>query len=92
MLELRHSDNNRNYHLLFEKLMSKQQLKVKDFIINVNNRLNRVFYSFNMLSTEFSSGNRLVDIFYNHFSFHSINRKSKKSKKTYNHKLNDITL
>ena len=72
--------------------MFKQQLKVKSSIIDTNNRLNRVFPSFNMLSTKFSSGNRLVDIFHNYFSFHSINRKSKKSKNVHNHKLNDITL
>ena len=71
MLESRHLNINNNHGLLLEKLTPKQQLNIKDSIVNTNNRLNGVFSSFNPLSIEFSPGDRLIDIFPSHFSFHS---------------------
>jgi len=56
----------------------------------MNNRLNRIFYSFNPLSSEFSPGNRLIDIFSSHFSFHLLDRKNKESKKAYIYKLDKL--
>ena len=81
MLELRHSDNNSIYYLLLKKLTPKQQLNIKDSIINTNNRLNRVFPSFNLFSSEFALENRLIDLFSSCFSFHSLNQKTKKAEK-----------
>ena len=49
MLESRHSNTNNNHHLLLEKLTPKQQLNIKSPIIDVNNRLNRIFHSFYLL-------------------------------------------
>ena len=92
MLESRHLNNNSTHHLLLKNLTPKQQLNIKGFTVNTNNRLNRVFSSFNSFSSKFSSRNRLIDIFNNHFSFYSTNRKSKESRKVYNCKLNEITL
>ena len=60
--------------------------------MNANNRLNRVFSSFNPFSTEFSLEDRLIDIFPSCFSFHSMNRKSKESRKAHICKLDKITL
>ena len=54
----------------------------------MNNRLNRIFPSFNSFSFEFSFRDRLINI----FSFYFTNRKSKESRKVYICKLNKLTL
>ena len=58
----------------------------------MDNKFNEIFPSFSPLNCEFSLGNRLIDIFPNHFLFHPVNRKSKDSVKTHLCKLDDITL
>jgi len=90
MLESKHSNTNNNHHLSLEKLTSKQQLNIKSPIIDVNNRLNRFFYSFNPLSSEFSPGNKLIDIFPSHFYFYLLDRKNEKSKRAHICKLNEL--
>ena len=52
----------------------------------------KFFPLFISFSSEFSSEDRLIDIFPSCFSFHSSNRKSKESRKVYIHKLNKLTL
>ena len=59
--------------------------------MNVNNRLNRVFSSFDPFNNKFSSRNRLIDIFPSYFSFHSTNRRNKESIKVHICKLDEIT-
>jgi len=51
-----------------------------------------LFNSFNPFSSKFSPGNRLIDIFPNHFSFHLSNRKYAEVKKAHFHKLDEIIL
>ena len=92
MLESRYLDNNSFHYLSLKKLTPKQWLNIKELIINANNRLNKVFPLFISFSSEFSSEDRLIDIFPSCFSFHSSNRKSKESRKVYIHKLNKLTL
>ena len=74
--------------------MSKQQAKIKGLIIDMDNRFNKILPSFSLFNCEFSLGNRLIDIFPNHynFSFYSLNRKSKDSIKTHLSNLDNITL
>ena len=88
MLELRHSTTNNDYCLLFRRLTPKQQLNIKSPIVDGNNRLNGIFNSFNLFSYKFSLGNRLIDIFPSHFSFHLLDRKNVESKKAHMCKLN----
>ena len=57
----------------------------------MDNRFNEVFSSFSSFHYKFSSGNRLIDIFPNQFSFHSLNRKSNNNIKSYLCKLDSIT-
>ena len=92
LLELRHLNSNNNHHLSLNKLTLKQQLNIKGSIVDANNRLNRVFPFFNLFSTKFSPGDRIIDIFPSCFSFHSTNRKSKESRKAYICKLDELTL
>jgi len=88
MLKLKYLDNNSIHCSSLEKLTSKQLLNVKGSIVDVNNRLNGVFPSF---IREFSSENRLINIYPSHFSFYFID-KHKKGKKAYIWKLNDLIL
>ena len=47
---------------------------------------------FDLFNKEFSSGDRLIDVFPSHFSFHSTNRQSKESIKIHICNLNNIIL
>jgi len=72
--------------------MPKQQLKIKDLITDIDNKFNEIIPSFSSFNYEFSLGNRLVDIFPNHFVFHSTKRKSDSSIKSHLCDLENITL
>ena len=58
--------------------------------MDVNNRLNRVFYSFDLFSNEFSPGDKLIDIFTSCISFYSINIRNEGSRKIHIQKLDEI--
>ena len=63
-----------------ENLTSKQWQNLKSFIVDSNNHLNSPFPSFNNLYKELSSSFQLVNNFSDHFSFHIVNCKEKKSR------------
>ena len=64
-------------HCLFLDLLSHCQRKIiKDPIIDMDNRFNKVFPLFDHLNKEFSPGSCIIDIFPSHFSFHSYNKHS----------------
>jgi len=44
-------------------MTSKQQLKIKSFVVDANNCLNGIFSTFDLLNSEFSPGSRLADNF-----------------------------
>ena len=73
-----------------ETLTIKQQLKVKSSIVDANNRLNGVFNSFDSFNNKFSPGNRLIDIYPSHFTFHHSDRKNSNTRKTHLYHLNEI--
>ena len=58
----------------------------------MDNRFNKVFLFFSPFNYEFLLENKLIDIFFNHFSFHYLNRKNNHNIKSYLLKLNSITL
>jgi len=60
--------------------------------VDIDNKTNEVFPSFDLFSSEFSPGDRLIDVFPSCFSFHSTNRKSEENIKVYICKLDEITL
>jgi len=78
------------YYFSLEWLIPKQFLSIKDSIIDIYNRLNKVFPLLFPFNWEFSLGNR-IDVFPKHFSFHSLNRNCESSIKSPLHKLKDIT-
>jgi len=51
--------------------------------MNANNRLNRVFNSFDPFNNELSPENRLIDLYSSCFSFHHLDRKSSNTRKTH---------
>ena len=67
-------------------------MNIKGPIVNMDNKINKVFPSFDPFSSKFSSGDRLIDVFPNHFSFYFTNRKSQDSIKVHVCKLNKTTL
>ena len=52
-------------------------IKLKSFIVNTNNYLNRILSSFDSFYKELSPSFQLVDNFSDHFSFHTVNPKDK---------------
>jgi len=64
-------------------------LKIKGHIIDVNNKLNDIFNSFDSFSNKFSSRNRLIDIFPSYSLFYLSNRKYTKVEKVHLHKLDE---
>ena len=76
LLKSRYFFYHNEYHLSMEKLTNKQKLKVKSSIIDTNNRLNGIIYSFDPFNNEFSPGNRFIDMFPSCFSFYLSDRKS----------------
>ena len=75
-----------------ERLTPRQQVIIKSLIIDINNRFNKVFLSFSPFNYKISPGNKLIDIFPNHFSFYTLNRKSDNNIKSHLLKLNDLIL
>ena len=81
LLESRHTKSSPTHQFSLKRLISRQQLVLKGSIVDTNNRLNRVFPSFNSLYSEFSPGDRLMDIFASCISFHSTDKKNKENRK-----------
>jgi len=55
--------------------LTKHQYElIKGLLVNIDNRFNEVFPSFNPFHPEFSSGHRVIDIFSSHFSFYLFNK------------------
>ena len=71
--------------------MPKQCLKIKGPTVDIDNRFNKIISSFSLLDRKFLPGNRLIDIFPNTFSFHSLD-KSKNNIKSYLHNLKNVSL
>ena len=65
---------------------------IKGPIVDMDNRFNEVFPSFDLLNKKFAPGSQIIDIFPSHFSFHSFNKHSDKNLKTCSHQLNNISI
>jgi len=88
--EMRSSNDNKPHQLLLKNHMPRQWTIIKDPIVDIDNRFNKVFTSFSSFHCEFSPRNRLIDIFLNHFLFHLLNRKSNDNIKSHLCKLDSI--
>jgi len=59
-----------HHSLLLNSLTKHQRGLIKRHIVDMDNRFNEVFPSFDPLNPEFCPGNRIIDNFSNHFYFH----------------------
>ena len=75
LLECHNASDSNPHHLLLDKVIFKQRLKIKSSIVDVNNCLNSILLAFNSLHKELSFGFCLIDIFQNCFSFNSVDQK-----------------
>jgi len=73
-------------------LFPYQWKMIKGFIINMNNRFNKVFSAFDPHNKEFSSSSQIIVIFPNWFSFHSFNKHSKNNLISWLCQLDDLTI
>ena len=65
---------------------------IKDPIVDMDNRFNEVFSSFDSLNPEFAPGCRIIDIFSSHFSFHFFNKHSDNSFLSHSHQLDNLAI
>jgi len=78
--------------LLLDALTPNQHLKIKEPIVNMDNRFNEVFLSFDPFNKEFAPESWLIDIFSSQSSFHLSTKQSNNNFKTYICLLNNIAL
>jgi len=91
-LETNLSFNTISHWLSLNNLTPKQQLKIEGPVVNIDNRFNEVFSSFDPFDKEFTPGHYLINIFSNCFSFHTSSKQSDKNLKAHIWSLNNITL
>jgi len=92
LLEARLSDNFNQYSLSLDSLTHYQRENIKGSIVDMDNRFNEVFPSFNPLNIEFSPGSCLIDIFSSYFSFHPFIKYKDNNLVNGVNQLNDITI
>ena len=83
--------NNQNYFSL-DLLTPYQRERIKSPIVDMDNRFNKVFPSFNPYNPEFSPSFRIIDIFPGHFSFHSSNKYSTDNLISHSCQLNNLVI
>ena len=65
---------------------------IKDLVVNMNNRFNKVFPSFDPLNPEFAPGCRIINTFSSHFSFLFFNKYSNDSLLSHSHQLDNLAI
>ena len=64
-------------------MLTKRQCGLlKSHVIDIDNRFNEVFPAFDPINPELQPGNRIIDTFPNHFSFHTFSRSNDPSFKS----------
>ena len=84
--------NDHPYCFLLDLLISYQQEIIKGSIIDMNNRFNKVFSSFDLHNKEFSSSSQITNIFPSQFSFYSFNKHSKDNFISHSYQLDDLLI
>jgi len=73
-------------------LTPQQQERIKGPIIDIDNRFNKVFPSFDLHNLELSPGSRIIDNFHSHFSFHFFSKHSNNQLISHSYKLNNLAI
>jgi len=82
-----------HHHSLLLNLLTKHQHGlIKGHIVDMDNRFNEVFLSFDPLNPKFRPGNRIIDNFSNHFSFHLFAKSNNHSFKLYLQQLDALAI
>ena len=76
---------------MLNNLTPKQWLKIKGSIVNIDNRFNELLPFFDPFNKEFTLGHHLINIFSNHFSFHTLSKKSNKNLRVHIWSLDNIS-
>ena len=92
LLESRPSNDFTQHPLSLNSLTYRQRENIKGSIVDMNNRFNKVFPSFDPLNIEFSPSSRLIDVFPSRFSFHPFIKCKDNSLEDHSHQLNDIAI
>jgi len=80
------------HSILLNSLTKQQCGLIKGYIVDMDNRFNEVFPSFDPLNPEFQPGSRIIDNFSHRFSFDSFSKSSNCSFKLYTQQLNDLAI
>ena len=92
LLKSRPLFSNNLYHFLLDLLSPYQREIIKGPVIDIDNRFNEVFPSFDPHNREFSPGSWLIDTFLSRFSFHSFNKCNNNNLKACLCQLNDLLI
>ena len=92
LLETNLSSNTTSHQLSLNNLTPKQWFKIKGPVINIDNRFNEVFSSFDLFNKKFPPGYCLINVFSNHFFFHTLSKQSNKSLNAHIQALDNIAL
>ena len=92
LLEARIPLNSNLYHSTLNSLSLCQRAKIRDTVVEIDNRFNEVFPAFDSLNRKFSPGLRISDNFSNYFSFHFFKKNSRKFLKLCSLLLDDLTI
>ena len=92
LLETNLSSNTTSHQLSLNNLTPKQWFKIKGLVINIDNRFNEVFSSFDLFNKKFPPGYCLINVFSNHFFFHTLSKQSNKSLNAHIQALDNIAL
>jgi len=92
LLESRPFYNHTPHSLSLDSLTCHQRENIKGTIIDMDNRVNEVFPSFNPLNIEFSPSSCLIDIFPSCFSFHPFIKCSNNNLEDHSNQFNDIAI
>ena len=92
LLESRSSNDLTQYPLSLNSLTHCQGENIKGSIVNIDNRFNEVFSSFDPLNIEFSPSSHLINAFPSHFSFHPHIKCKDNNLKDHAKQLNNITI
>ena len=92
LLESRSSDNCTHYSLSLDSLTHYQRENIKGTIIDMDNRYNKVFSSFDPLNTEFFPGSHIIDVFPSCFFFHPFVKSNDNNLENHTHQLNNVAI
>ena len=85
-------DKCKPYCLSLTNITPKQQMNIKEPLVNMDNRCNKFILFFFLFNKKSLPGNRIINVFPKYFSFHLVNRNSSHNTKNHLNKLDNIIL